>query len=301
MRNQFAETFYEMAKKDLRLMMLVADISPAGSMSDFREKFPHRFINTGVAEQIMIGMAAGMAMRGLRPFAYSIATFSLFRCFEFVRVDLAYQNLPVTVVGVGAGVSYSILGSTHHAMEDIAVASAVPNLSIIAPCDPLETKLATQWCAIENNTGPVYLRLGKAGEPTYTKEAEEPFIVGKLRYICRGKDTCILTYGPAGMRLALELKEKKLKHESVSVVSCHTIKPLDLQGIEQVFKNHRRVVVIEEHVPHGGLGSRVKEFAWDNKIDRELYCYSLQDEFIHFFGGHDELLAKHGLAVEYML
>src|SRR3990167_2010280 len=126
MRNQFAETFYEIAKKDPRLMMLVADISAAGSMIEFRKNFPHRFVNTGVAEQIMIGMAAGMSMQGLRPFVYTIATFALFRCFEFVRVDLAYQNLPVTVVGVGAGVAYSNLGSTHHAMEDVAIASAVP-------------------------------------------------------------------------------------------------------------------------------------------------------------------------------
>jgi len=134
MRNTFAKSFYEAAQSDPRLCMIVADISPAGSMEAFRKQFPERFVNTGVAEQIMIGMCAGMSMRGLKPFAYTIATFALFRPFEFVRDDLCYQNLPVTVVGVGGGVNYSTLGGTHHAMEDVAIASAVPNMRVLAPC-----------------------------------------------------------------------------------------------------------------------------------------------------------------------
>jgi len=134
MRNRFAETFYELAKDDLRQCMIVADISPAGSMSRFRDEYPERFINTGVAEQVMIGMSAGMAQRGLRPFAYTIATFALYRPFEMIRDDLCYQNLPVTVVGIGGGVSYSTLGATHHAQEDVALAMCVPNLRVLAPC-----------------------------------------------------------------------------------------------------------------------------------------------------------------------
>ena len=142
--------------------MVVADISAAGAMDRFRTEFPKRFVNTGVAEQIMIGMCAGMSMRGLKPFAYTIATFALFRPYEFIRDDLAYQNLPVTVVGIGGGVTYSQLGGTHHAMEDVAVACAMPNMRVLAPCDPSEVSAATQWC-IGNQDGPVYLRLGKAG------------------------------------------------------------------------------------------------------------------------------------------
>jgi len=135
-RNTFANVFYEEAKKDSRLCVVVADISPAGSMEKLRKEYPERFVNTGVAEQIMIGMCAGMAMRGLKPFAYTIATFALFRPYEFVRDDLCYQGLPVTVVGVGGGVNYSTLGGTHHAMEDVAIASAIPNMRVLAPCDP---------------------------------------------------------------------------------------------------------------------------------------------------------------------
>ena len=129
MRNKFADTLYELSKEDDRICALVADISPAGSMVKFREEFPERFVNTGVAEQSMIGIAAGMALQGLRPFCYTIATFSLFRPYEMVRVDLGYQNLPVTIIGMGAGVVYSTLGGTHHSMEDISIASSIPNMT----------------------------------------------------------------------------------------------------------------------------------------------------------------------------
>src|SRR5471032_2420187 len=194
MRNTFAKTFYESAKTDSRLCVVVADISPAGSMEQFRKEFPKRFVNTGVSEQIMIGMCAGMAMRGLKPFAYTIATFALFRPYEFIRDDLCYQGLPVTVVGVGGGVTYSTLGATHYAMEDVAVATALPNMRVIAPCDPEEARAATLWC-VGQQEGPVYLRIGKAGEPVITGDAP-PFEFGKVRVIRDGRDACVLGYGP---------------------------------------------------------------------------------------------------------
>lgn len=302
MRNTFADTFYELGKKDKRLAVVVADISPAGSIAKFRAEYPDRFINTGVAEQIMIGMCAGMALRGMRPFAYTIATFALYRPFEFIRDDLGYQELPVTVVGIGGGVTYSTLGGTHHAMEDIAIASAIPTLSVIAPCDPLETKFATEWCALENEKGPVYLRLGKAGEPVLTDKAIDPFKIGKIRYIQRGKDTCIISYGGTVAK-ALELAKRleTERGESVSVVSCHTIKPLDKQGIIETLNTHKHVIVMEEHVPHGGLGSRVKEIAWDTQAKCSLKTFSLQDKFIHVYGSHEELLAAHGFTVHEMM
>lgn len=302
MRNTFAETFYELGKRDPRLVVVVADISPAGSIAKFREDYPDRFINTGVSEQIMIGLCAGMALRGMRPFAYTIATFALYRPFEFVRDDLGYQELPVTIVGIGGGVTYSTLGATHHAMEDIAIASAIPSMSIIAPCDPLETKGATMWCATENKKGPVYLRLGKAGEPILTDTAIDPFEVGKIRYLKRGKDTCIISYGPTVSKaLALAKCLEDECGERVSVISCHTIKPLDVKGITEALHTHTRVVVMEEHVPQGGLGSRVKEIAWDSQAPCTLKTFSLQDKFIHVYGSHDELLAAHGFSMEHFL
>lgn len=292
----FADTFYEAGKREKRLAVVVADISPAGSIQKFREEFPERFVNTGVSEQIMIGMCAGMALRGLRPFAYTIATFTLFRPFEFVRDDLCYQNLPVTVVGIGGGVTYSTLGGTHHAMEDVAVAGAIPNLTVLAPCDPAETKAATLWC-VDQTRGPVYLRLGKAGEPNLTDQAE-PWTFGKLRYLQTGDDVCIFSYGPI-MKLALQVAAfLEQRGNSVSLLSVHTLKPLDREGVATALARHKRAVVIEEMVPRGGLAGQVKEIACDEKIDCRIEAFTLKDEFIHCYGSHADLLAAHGLDLQ---
>lgn len=295
MRNTFADTFYQLGREDPRLCVVVADISPAGSIQKFREEFPARFINTGVAEQIMIGLCAGMALKGLRPFAYTIATFAIFRPFEMVRVDLCYQNLPVTVVGIGGGVTYNTLGGTHHAQEDVAIASAIPNMSVIAPCDPAETREATAWCAAQQR-GPVYLRLAKAGEPVLTKDAPDAWSFGKLRYLRKGSDVCIIAYGPI-MATALHVADAfAATGKSVSVISAHTIKPLDVDGVAAALRRHARVVVIEEMVPHGGLGSRVKEIAWDIAAPCKLETFALDDAFHHVYGAHGDLLARHGLS-----
>lgn len=294
MRNAFAKTFHEAAQKDPRLCVVVADISPAGAMNEFRKQFPDRFINTGVAEQIMIGMCAGMSMRGLKPFAYTIATFALYRPFEFIRDDLCYQNLPVTVVGIGGGVTYSTLGSTHHAMEDVAIASAIPNMRVIAPCDPEEARAATQWC-VGQEEGPVYLRLGKAGEPVISAGAAEPFTFGKVRLLREGSDVCILGYGPIlklAMDAAIVLEERGI---SVAVASVHTLKPLDREGIAALLGRFSKVVVMEEMVPQGGLGNAVKALAWDSGARCQLECVALKDEFIHLYGKHEDILEAHGL------
>src|ERR1700680_1389482 len=176
MRNMFAEALYQEATKNSDIYIVVADISPVGNMAKFTSEYPERFINVGVAEQSMIGICAGLELKGRPTFAYTIAPFSLCRPFEMVRDDLCYQNLPVTVVGMGAGVIYSDHGGTHHTMEDIAIAGAIPNMQIIAPCDPAECTEATRYCARQKN-GPVYLRIGKAGEPDLTQGAE-PWVCG---------------------------------------------------------------------------------------------------------------------------
>ena len=296
MRNRFADTFYELGKADPRLCVIVADISPAGSIAKFRQEFPRRFINTGVAEQIMIGMAAGMAQRGLRPFAYTIATFTLYRPFEMVRDDLCYQNLPVTVVGIGGGVNYSTLGATHHAQEDVSIATSVPNLTVIAPCDPSEVEAATRWCATQER-GPVYLRLGKAGEPDFSKAAPDPWVFGKLRRLREGRDVCILSYGPI-MKRAFALAERfEAAGKSAAVVSAHTLKPLDSATLAEILRTYAHVVVIEECAPNGSLAMRAKQLAWDAKATCRLDTFTLQDAFIHCYGSHDDILDAHGLGV----
>jgi len=298
-RNTFSEALYDEATKNPDIYIVVSDISPAGSMAKFTTQYPDRFINVGVAEQSMIGIAAGLALKGCQPFAYTIATFSLYRPFEMVRDDLCYQNLPVTVVGMGAGVIYSTLGGTHHTQEDIAVAGAVPNMQIIAPCDPAECTEATRWCARQKN-GPVYLRIGKAGEPNLTKGAE-PWQFGKVRYLRRGTDVCILTYGVITKMAAAIADTLQAQGKSVSLVSVHTMKPLDREGIVEAMKTHKHVIVIEEHAPQGGLAPQTKQLAWDSKATCRLDTFTLQDKFIHNYGSYEDLLSAHGLSAEKIL
>jgi len=294
MRDTFARTLYEVAKENNKVFIVAADISPAGSMAPFREEFPDHFINVGVAEQSMIGICAGLALRGCTAFAYTIATFTIYRPFEQVRDDICYQNLPVTLVGIGGGTSYSNHGGTHLAQEDVALMSALPNMSIIAPCDPLETGAATWACA--NHGGPVYLRLGKSGEPDLTSQAIEPFEFGKVRLLKQGSDVCIISYGPI-MKMALEVAYR-LENEtarSVAVVSAHTLKPLDVDGIAGLLNSFETVAVIEDHSEVGGLGAQVKQIAWDQRAGCKLHTFSLKDEFVHCFGSQQEFWQIHGL------
>jgi len=297
MRDTFSRTLYDVACKKNDVCITVADISPAGSMEPFRRDYPDRFVNVGVAEQSMIGICAGLALRGCTPFAYSIATFSLYRPFEQIRVDLCYQNLPVTVVGIGGGVCYSTLGGTHHAQEDIAIMGGLPNMAVIAPCDPLETEAATWACAERN--GPTYLRLGKAGEPDLTSGAPEPFEFGKVRMIKDGSDVAILAYGPI-MKMALDVAAniEATQGRSVAVFSVHTIKPLDIERIADILKNFETVAIVEEHSSRACLGSQVKEVAWNRKATCNILNWSLQDEFIHEFGSQLDVWRAHGLSAE---
>lgn len=297
MRNAFANAFYELAREDKRIYLVVADITAAAGVASFQKESPERFLNVGVAEQMMIGMCAGLALRGCIPFAYTIATFTIYRPFEQVRVDCAYQNLPVKLVGVGGGVNYSTLGGTHHAQEDVAIMTAVPNMTVLAPCDPAETTAVTRECV--GIPGPIYLRLGKAGEPDLSSGAPDPFRLGKIRFLRPGREICFLSYGPV-TKLALDVSDRMTTEtgKSCAVVSVHSLKPLDVDGIRDVLVRFPVVVVLEEHAPHGGLGSRVKEIAWDSGARCRLKAFSLRDEFLHVYGSHGDLLKAHGLDAE---
>ncbi|HIJ83319.1 MAG: Transketolase [Magnetococcales bacterium] len=300
MRDSFRNALYDVIKTVPKVFIVVADISPAASMASFRADFPERFINVGVSEQSMISLCAGLAMRGCRPFAYSIAPFTIYRPFEHIRVELCYQNLPVVLVGVGAGVAYSVLGSTHNAFEDVAVMSALPGMSVIAPCDPEEVRSAV-WACMEQS-GPVYLRLGKSGEPVLTAHAPDPFQFGKIRCIKNGSDICILGYGPI-LTMALEAAHR---HESahggsVAIYSAHTLKPLDIAGIGTLLSRFRHIVVLEEHSAARTLAGQVKEAAWDVQSGAKISTCSLKDRFIHVYGSKDDLLRAHGISVDAIL
>ena len=294
MRNRFAEVFFELAQSDDRLCLLVADISPAGSIEKFRKNYPARFINTGVAEQIMIGMSAGMAQRGLRPFVYTIATFALYRPYEFIRNDLAYQNLPVTVVGIGGGITYSTLGATHHAQEDIAVASTIPGLRIIAPADPAETEAATRWCAAQQD-GPVYLRLGKAGEPDLTSHLKTPWTFGKWRQVLAGSDLAIITYGTIAAQCVKAVHMVQERGLFPSLYFAATIEPMDFQTINEIFSQYRNVLIVEEHVGFGGIGMRLQALGTKLNSRLQIDLMSLPNSFSHSYGKHEELLFLNNL------
>lgn len=294
MRNKFSEVVSKIGYKDERICVVVADISPAGAMIKFRKKFPKRFVNCGVAEQSMVGIAAGMALRGMRPFCYTIASFSLFRPFEMVRVDLCYQNLPVTIVGMGAGSTYSTLGGTHLTQEDISIARSIPNMNIIAPCDPNELEEAINYCS-KKSKNPVYLRIGKVGEKNFTDKKSDKWKFGKIRLIKPGKKICILTFGPITKK-AFEVSEMLSKKKIFpQIYSCHTLKPFDSNGLKKIFIKFKKIIIIEDHSEIGGLSQIVKTNAYEARYKGDIVSFSLRDKFIHCYGSQDDLLAKHGI------
>lgn len=293
MRNALARTLYELAKEDERIVVLVADISPAGAMEDFRREFPRRFYNLGVAEQSMVGLAAGLAMRGFRPFCYTIATFALFRPYEFIRCDLAYQNLPVTVVGMGAGLSYSTLGGTHQAIEDVAAAMACPNLTVLAPCDPAETAACARWCAARESGGPVYMRIGKAGEEDLTRGLPAwEFGKTRLLYVSKGslsvRDACVvLSYGPISS-MAVEVASM-LDADAYAVSTLSSDNPFN--GID--VGDYARAVVIEE--ASGAPLASALRMAYPML---GIESFALPRNFPHIYGTRAELLDAVGLSVD---
>jgi transketolase len=300
MRNVFAEKLYQIGKKNKKICCVVADISPAGSMLKFSKKFPKRFINVGVAEQAMIGICAGLATQGMRPFAYTIASFSLYRPFEMIKTDLCYQNLPVTIVGMGSGLAYSTLGGTHHTAEDIAICNSLPNMQIIAPCEPFEVSKAIEYCS-KQNVGPVYLKLGKAGEPNISTKKSEKWKFGKLRFIVKSKkkEICILSYGRIMIK-ALEIYNKFNKN-NIDLISVHTLKPIDKSGLEKVLRTYNKVIIIEEHTIIGGLTSIVKNIQADLKVKTKIFHFTLKDKFIHCYGTNEDLLDTHNLSSKYLI
>jgi transketolase len=298
MRNKLGDMLYKIGSKNKDIYIVAADISPAGSIEKFRKKFPDRFVNVGVAEQAMIGISAGLAMQKKKPFAYTIAAFSVFRPFEMIRNDLCNQNLPVTVIGMGAGTIYSTLGCTHLTQEDIGVLRSVPNINIFSPCDALELEEIIKYCASSNDR-PNYVRIGKSGEKIFTESLKQKWKFGKIRKIAKGKSICILTHGIL-VRIAFDVR-KNYKKEAISIYSCSTLKPFDFSSLKKIFKQYKKILIIEDHSIIGGLNEIVKNYAYDVGYKGKVIPFSLKDEFIHSYGTHDDLLEKHGISLSKIL
>ncbi|MCK4342166.1 MAG: transketolase [Phycisphaerae bacterium] len=256
MRTAFIKTLCELAATDDRIWLLTGDLG-FSVLEPFRDQFASRFVNVGVAEQNMTGVAAGLASCGKIVFTYSIANFPTIRCLEQVRNDVCYNDLPVKVVSVGGGFAYGAQGYTHHGVEDLAVMRALPNMTVVAPGDPVETELATR--ALLDVPGPCYLRLGKAREPVVHKRPPT-FALGQAIRVRDGGDVTLISTG--GMlehtmhvagRLAAEHKIE------ARVLSMHTLKPLDGAAVRAAARETGGVVTVEEHSVTGGLGSAVAD------------------------------------------
>ena len=291
MRNAFSEELYAQKKKNKKIFILAADISPSGKMAEIASKNNPQIINVGVAEQLMIGLSAGLALKKNIVFNYTIAPFSLYRPFEMVRNDLCLQNLPVTIVGMGAGTIYSELGPTHMSQEDISIARSLPNMKIIAPCDTLELKSAIKYC-VKNKSGPIYLRIGKSGEEVLTGECKNEWVFGKIRKLKNGKRACILTYGPI-TNIAFEIC-KDIK-SNISIYNCHTLKPFDYSSLKKIFNNYSKIIIIEDHSIIGGLSSIVMSYLGELGYKKKIFKFSLQDKFLNSYDSQKNLLKKHGI------
>jgi len=292
MRNKFSEIVYRYSQKNKNIFVVSADISPSGKMAELINK--KNFVNVGVAEQSMISICAGLAMSGAKSFAYTIAPFALYRPFEMVRNDVCYQNLPVTIVGMGSGTTYASLGGTHTAIEDISIARSIPNLSILAPCDPLELEECVKYCCTKNKK-PIYLRIGKSGEKILSNNAPEKWKFGKIRKIKEGSNVCIITYGPI-TNLAFEISDYFRDKCKIAIFSSHTLKPFDFKTLKSIMKNYETIISIEDHIETGGITSILKSCAYENKYKKKMINFHLKEQYIKCYSNQKDLLEKHGIS-----
>lgn len=292
MRNAFAAAITDLAAKDERIVLLSGDIGNR-LFDTYRERFPSRFYNCGVAEANMTGMAAGLALSGLRPFTYTITPFATTRVIEQIRVDICYHDVPVVIVGTGSGLSYASLGPTHHSCEDVGILRCFPNLTVLCPADAMEVGPAIE--AALALPGPVYIRLGKKGEPTI-HEKPPRIEVGRGLVMRDGTDVCLLGMGTM-TATALEAAKLLQGHGiSARVVSMHTVKPLDDALLRESFDRFKVVAVVEEHSVIGGLGSAVAEWLGRRGPQRGvLEAIGTPDAFISAAGSQQWMRQQCGL------
>ena len=289
-RAGYGDALVELGEKNPNVVVLTGDLADSTKVSAFKKKFPERFIEVGVAEQNMMGIAAGLALSGKIPFVSSYATFSPGRSWDQLRVSVAYSKANVKVAGAHTGVSVGPDGATHQALEDIAITRVLPDLVVIVPCDTIQTKKATLAAAAHE--GPVYFRFTREKSAVFTTE-ETPFEIGKAQLIRDGKDVAIIGSGPVlynGLLAAIELEKEGI---SVLVLNNHTIKPIDSEAITAVARKCGAVVTIEEHQTMAGCGSAVCEVLAQN-FPVPVEMIGMQNTFGES-GEPDELIERFGM------
>ena len=293
MRKAFNEELLKAARQDKRIHMILADIG-YGEIEPFANEFPERFINCGVAEQNMTGVACGVALAGNIAITYSIANFPTLRCLEQVRNDVCYHNANVKIVIIGGGMAYGPLGVSHHSTEDLAIMRALPNLKVIAPCDIYEARSAVH--AMLAYDGPVYYRCGYKGEKNL-HSGPVNFEIGKALKLREGKDAAIIFTGTIGIN-ALQAADKLEKQGySVKLISMHTVKPIDVAAVLDAAETGC-IVTVEEHNICGGMGSAVAEALMDNGAGNIRFKrMAIPDVNVCKIGSEEWLRDQYGLGV----
>ncbi len=297
MRIAFLNKLTELMEQDDSIYVLVANTG-CHVIDDFPNRLSQRYLNAGISEASMIGMASGLAVSGKKVFVYGIVPFVTMRCFEQIRVDLCYPELPVTIVGVGGGLTYGPAGMTHHSIEDIAVMNCLPNMTVICPGDPIETQQAVE--AVMLLEGPCYLRLGKTGEKVVHSRTLKSFAIGKGLRVRKGNDVAIIATGnmlPTAVDTCDILEADGVGPE---LVSMHTIKPIDKELIIELARRCRLIATVEEHSIIGGLGSVVAGVLTEEELNTKVLLkkFAIGDEYTRKAGSQDYLRRQYGLTAE---
>jgi len=295
MRTAFLQTLFELARQDARIVLMTGDLGFT-VVEPFMNELPGQFVNAGVAEQNMTGMAAGMALSGKIVFTYSIANFPTLRCLEHIRNDVCYHHANVKIVAIGGGFAYGVMGATHHATEELGIMRTLPEIIVMAPGDPVEARHATR--AVIEHEGPCYLRLGKAGEPIIHK-GEMDFKIGKAIRVREGNDLTLISTGSLldnAIKVAEQLESRGI---TTRVLSMHTLKPLDNDAVLSAAHETRAIASLEEHSIIGGLGSAVAEVLAEADGPRVPFRrFGLPPSFSPYIGNQEYLLEKHELNVD---
>jgi transketolase len=293
-RKAFTDKLIELALKNRDIVALTSDARGSVTLDEFAKLLPDQFVELGIAEQNAVGVAAGMALSGKNAFVCGPACFYAARSFEQVKVDVAYARTNVKVIGVSGGVSYGALGSTHHSLHDIAAMRALPDLTIILPCDIFQTRIMTEKLA--EYTGPVYVRMGRAAVPNVYSHDEVPFEIGKANMLSEGNDITLIGCGETVYHICqagLMLKEQGI---NARVIDMHTIKPLDTEAVSSAMNETRAIITAEEHSIFGGLGSAVAEYVIQHK-PIPMKIIGIPDEnAVH--GSSREIFRHYGLTAE---
>jgi len=296
MRKTCLNEIYNLAKQDERVLFFGSDIGE-GTLEQFKKEMPERYFIEGISEANIIGMMSGLAMNGKIPYVNTIAVFLTRRCYEQVMLDAALHKLNIRLIGSGGGLVYAPLGPTHLAFEDIALARAIPNMTIIAPCDSEEMKRLMPQTL--NYEGPIYIRLGKGGDPVVS-QPDRPFQIGKAITLKKGSDLLIITTGITP-KLALEASEiLQKKGISPGILHIHTLKPVDKEAILEAAANMKIILTVEEHSIIGGLGSIVAEIISEANFDtpKKFARIALPDKFPEQYGSQNSLMNYYSITTD---